>query len=178
MPRSQVAVFVDGANLHHRLRQCGWPSRADIGALGRRLVGDRELAGVWYYNVPPPPHLSRAQIHRQERYYDQIRQDEGVQVKLGYLQRRVVEGAAMYEEKGVDVNLAVDMLTGAFLDSYDTAILVSSDGDFRPLVEAVRGFGKRVEYLFFPNTFQSYALVHACNIARKCRRAWIAELGS
>ncbi len=63
------------------------------------------------------------------------------------------------------------MVTGAFEDQYDTAILASSDGDFKPAVEAVRRYGKRVEYLYFGGSQRSSALFQACNIARKCRRS-------
>jgi uncharacterized LabA/DUF88 family protein len=89
----------------------------------------------------------------------------------------MVVGRPVYEEKGVDVALAVDMLTGAFEDRYDTAVLVSSVGDFKPAVEAVRRYGKRVEYVFFPGAQRSSALLQSCNVARKCRRAWVVPLG-
>ena len=77
------------------------------------------------------------------------------------------------EEKGVDVALAVDMLTGAFEDLYDAAVLVSSDGDFKPAVEAVQRLGKRVEYLYFQGSTFSRALDQACDVSRRCRRAWM-----
>lgn len=98
-----------------------------------------------------------------------------VRFTLGYLQRRIVDGAYVYEEKGVDVQLAVDMLTGAFRDDYDVAVLVSSDGDFRPVVEAVREIGKRVEYIYFPGATRSSAMIRSASVARQCRRAWLTE---
>jgi uncharacterized LabA/DUF88 family protein len=92
---------------------------------------------------------------------------------MGYLQERRVGGLSVFEEKGVDIDLAVDMLTGAFEDRYDTAILVSSDGDFKPVVQAVQRRGKRVEYVFFPNAQRSNALAGTCNVSRRCRRSWL-----
>lgn len=115
---------------------------------------------------------------RQEQYYQSIQTDRDVHFTLGYLQRRVVDGHAIYEEKGVDVQLAVDMLTGAFRDEYDVAILVSSDGDFRPLVDAVRSMHKRVEYIFFSGATRSSAIIQSASVARQCRRAWLAPYGS
>ena len=175
MPGSRVAVFVDGANFYNRLRQCEWPTRVDVGAFAQRLAGNRDLIGVWYYNVSPPSDRPAEQIARQERYYSRIRENPLVRFTLGFLQRRLVEGRAVYEEKGVDVSLVVDLLTGAFRDEYDVAIVVSSDGDFKPAVEAVRAIGKRVEYIFFPGTTRSSALMKACDVARKCRRVWLTE---
>ena len=36
-----------------------------------------------------------------------------------------------------DVNIAVEMLTDAFLDRYDTALLISADSDLAPPIERV-----------------------------------------
>jgi uncharacterized LabA/DUF88 family protein len=132
--------------------------------------------GVWYYNVSPPPERPAQQIARQEAYYARLREHPLVTFRLGFLQRRVVDGRSIHEEKGVDVALVIDMLTGAFEGQYDTAILVSSDGDFRPAVEAVRRYGKRVEYLYFAGSQRSSALFQTCDIARRCRRSWLEEL--
>jgi uncharacterized protein (TIGR00288 family) len=47
-------------------------------------------------------------------------------------------------EKGVDVNLAVDLVTLAFEKKYDVAIIISNDGDFVPAVEKAQAYGKKV----------------------------------
>ena len=49
-----------------------------------------------------------------------------------------------YTEKRVDVSIAVDMVTMAYTDGFDTAYLLSADGDFVPAVEAVKSTGKKV----------------------------------
>ena len=54
-----------------------------------------------------------------------------------------------YHEKGVDVQLAVDLLVGAYENSYDTAILLSSDTDLIPAIKKVKELGKAVEYIGF-----------------------------
>lgn len=172
---TRVAVFIDGANLYNRLRQCRWPTNIDVGEFGARLAGTRSFIGAWYYNVSPPAERPADQIRKQEAYYARIREHGLTTFRLGFLQRRRVDGKVLYEEKGVDVALVVDMLTGAFEERYDTAILVSSDGDFKPAVEAVRRYGKHVEYLYFGGSQRSSALLQACNVARRCRRSWLVE---
>jgi len=52
-------------------------------------------------------------------------------------------------EKGVDVALASEMIYLAYQDAYDTAILVSADGDYVQAVEIVKRAGKHVENAFF-----------------------------
>jgi len=134
---SRASVFIDGSNVYHRLRESGWPTDVDIADFGRRLAGLRQLVSVFYYNVPPPRTNPPQQIARQRRYYARVGAGAGVVFRMGYLQERKVGGLSVFEEKGVDIDLAVDMLSGAFEDRYDTAILVSSDGDFKPVVQAV-----------------------------------------
>ena len=174
--QSRACVFIDGGNLYHRLRECGWPTDVDIAEFGRRLAGLRRLVSVFYYNVPPPRTNPPQQIARQRRYYARVQAGAGVLFCMGYLQERKVEGLSVFEEKGVDIDLAVDMLSGAFEDRYDTAILVSSDGDFKPVVQAVQRRGKRVEYVFFPKAQRSNALASTCNVSRRCRRSWLVTL--
>lgn len=54
-------------------------------------------------------------------------------------------------EKGVDVQIAIDLVIGAVEDSYDVAIVVSSDTDLIPAIKYVRLKGKTVEYVGFSN---------------------------
>lgn len=46
------------------------------------------------------------------------------------------------EEKGTDVYLAAHMLTKAFHNSFDIAILVSGDTDYLPVIEVLKTLGK------------------------------------
>lgn len=50
-------------------------------------------------------------------------------------------------EKAVDVKLSVDLLQLA--NNYDVAIIVSGDGDYVPVVQAVKDLGKRVVNVSF-----------------------------
>jgi uncharacterized LabA/DUF88 family protein len=54
------------------------------------------------------------------------------------------------KSKGLDISLATDMLSHAFQDHYDVAILMAGDGDYVPLVEQLKRLGKRVILAFFP----------------------------
>ena len=54
-----------------------------------------------------------------------------------------------FHEKGVDVQIAVDLLKGAYKDLYDTAVLVSSDNDLIPAIKEVQNSSKQLEYVGF-----------------------------
>jgi hypothetical protein len=51
--------------------------------------------------------------------------------------------------KAVDIALTTDLLTHAFLDNYDVALLVAGDGDYVRAIEAVKNRGKVVYVAFF-----------------------------
>ena len=52
-------------------------------------------------------------------------------------------------EKGVDVAVAMKMLTHATNKAFDTAILVSGDKDYLDTVKTVKNLGLRVEIVSF-----------------------------
>ena len=54
------------------------------------------------------------------------------------------------KEKGVDVQIATDMVTLAWEDTYDAAVLVSADLDFVPMAEYLSTKGKKVIHAQFP----------------------------
>jgi len=98
----------------------------------------------------------------QQRFFNSLKFVPNLICKLGRLEKRVIEieheGIAKIlgrervtfpVEKGVDINIAVDMLTSAYDNAYDVAILVSGDGDFAVAVEAVKKLNKPVECAFF-----------------------------
>jgi uncharacterized LabA/DUF88 family protein len=56
-------------------------------------------------------------------------------------------------EKMTDVNIAVELLSDAYLDQYDTALLISADSDLAPPIVKVRKLfpKKRIVVIFPPN---------------------------
>jgi uncharacterized LabA/DUF88 family protein len=81
----------------------------------------------------------------QQRFFSRIAKIPFLELKLGKLLTR---GGEPFE-KGVDVQIAVDMIRYARNNAYDTAILVSGDGDFAPALEFIKEFGKHIENAYF-----------------------------
>ena len=52
-------------------------------------------------------------------------------------------------EKGIDIALAVDLLSLGYEKAYDIAVLVTGDGDFVRAVEVIKSRGLRVEVAMF-----------------------------
>ena len=77
----------------------------------------------------------------------------GARSFVGYRAARIKRGRIVYDhkirEKGVGVQIVIDLVIGAAENTYDTAIVVNSDTDLVPAVRYVRGKQKRVEYVGF-----------------------------
>lgn len=57
---------------------------------------------------------------------------------------------AGFKEKGVDVRIATDLIGLAWSGQYDIAVLVSSDGDFVPMAEALNAQSRKIVHAAFP----------------------------
>ena len=64
------------------------------------------------------------------------------------------------EEKGVDTRIATEMISLAWVNNYDVAVLVSSDRDFVPVVEFLGTRGIKVVHGAFPS--------QAAELTQKC----------
>ena len=141
----RVCVFIDGSNLYHGVKALLPDKRIDIQKMIEALVGTRDLTRTYYYNVPLSPQHDPTGARAQQRFFTALSRIPYLQVRLGRLEPR----GDTFIEKGVDVKIAVDMLSMAVRNIYDIAILVSSDGDFAEAIRAVQELGKHVEVAHF-----------------------------
>lgn len=83
---------------------------------------------------------------------------QNIDIKLGYL----LMSNGKYYEKGVDVQIAVDIVRGAIKNEYDICYLISSDTDLLPAIKTARDEGKKIIYVAFENSI-SRALLKNCS---------------
>lgn len=84
--------------------------------------------------------------------------EQRIKVKRGFMLR----SGDRFIEKGVDVQIATDILVGAYENLYDVAYLVSSDSDLLPAILKARGRGKEIVYVGFRHA-PSQALRYNCS---------------
>lgn len=164
-------VFIDGSNLYHVLTQiCG---RHDLrfGKFIEKLANGRDLIRAYYYNVRQDRQHNPTAAQEQERFLASLETVPYMETRLGIYKQR---GQEMVE-KGVDVMIATDLVSGAFKNLYDTAILVSGDGDFFPAIEAAKGQGKHVEVAAFENNLSPEA-ERAADLTTLLRPAYFTTL--
>ena len=157
IPGERVAIFVDGSNLYNGMRENLRNTRVNLAELIQQLLRDRPLFRTYYYNAPLTEDYDEELREGQARFFDSLRRIPYVTVRFGKLHRRP-DGAMV--EKGIDVAIAVEALSLAYQDAYDTALLVSGDGDYVELVEAIKRQGKHVECAMFRNQSAGTLLEH------------------
>jgi len=149
--RNRVYVYVDGFNLYYRvLKKRPELKWLDLGALFSKLTKSSDkIFGIKYFTArvssrpgdPGQPMRQdvylkalKASIPDLEIIYGQFRSRPAMAKKAcssGYV--RILKT----EEKGSDVNLATHMLQDAWLDKYDTALLVSNDSDMASALDFI-----------------------------------------
>ena len=160
---NRVAVYIDGFNLFYGMRSKGWRRLywLDVYRLaGNLLRSDQQLSVARYFTAPILADPSDpGKDRRQRTYLDALSTLPNLIIEEGYYAPKRHNcpncGATktVYEEKTTDVNIAVAMLTDAYDNLFDTAILVSADGDLvRPVKTILARFpGKRVIVAFPPD---------------------------
>jgi len=154
----KVAIFIDGGNMFYATS--GLKLKINYKKLVNILRKDRWLLRAYFYTGVPSgdlPEELKEQFRRQQGFLKEL-QNLGIKVKTMPL-KKTPEG---YIEKGIDILIATDMVSLAFKNAYDTAILVSGDSDFVPVVEKIQELGKRVENAAFRKT-SSYELRRVCD---------------
>jgi uncharacterized LabA/DUF88 family protein len=171
-------IFIDGGNFYHLvLKKLGITELDfDFERFAIFLANDRTIAemGKRYYigTVPEKEgdQKSKEAMSKQTTLFDTLKKTDW-QIKTSKLRRRNEEinidarvlnyeriralgiekiEYERFREKGIDVKLATDLIVGAIDNKYDTAILVSSDGDLIPALDWIRNrTKKKIEYVGF-----------------------------
>lgn len=102
-----------------------------------------ETIRVYYYDGDPDP--ADPKYQDKKAYLVKIKSLSGFELRLGSVKK--IEDR--FRQKGVDGLIAIDMLSKAYQDHYDIAVLIAGDEDIKPVVDAVKDAGKRVYGVFF-----------------------------
>ncbi len=156
-------MYVDGFNFYYGLRRGSWRQYywLDIIKLFESFLRPgQELLVVKYFSAHTHD-LEKSM--RQNVFFQANQENPKFELVLGkfmkkkfpcpYCQQKI----RTYEEKESDVNLATTLVDDAHCGAFDTAILVSADGDMSHSVEIVKRIGRKV-YIYFPPNQRSASL--------------------
>lgn len=140
----RVIVYIDGFNVYFGLKNMGWKGYywLDYPELAHRLSHDLKEEGVTLSTTKYfTSHISSPEEKRKHQlaYIEALESRGSIEMFFGnyregeYFCTGCRRRNYIPHEKQTDVNIAVQMLSGAFQDNFDTAILVGGDSDLVPL---------------------------------------------
>jgi len=178
---NRVITYIDGFNLYFGLREKGWHRFywLNVQLLAQNILKfNQELVMTKYFTarIIGSPDKEK----RQSTFIEALETVPNLEIIYGKYQLNPRECThcgfkdQVPNEKMTDVNIAVEMLSDAVKDKFDTALLLSADSDLAPLIRAIKNtfIQKRVVVVFPPKRDS----VELRNIAHACLRIGRANL--
>ena len=163
-PLERVVIFIDGGYIRKISNDLFGDDTIDYWKIRNDLQ-------KWYNQIPSNPfraNLIRAYYYdgivdeteneyaTQRKYFDEL-QEKCVFVDVCLSEAVKLENGR-FRQKGVDVLMAIDSLTMAYQDIYDSGLFLLGDRDFIPLIEAIKSTGKK-----------TYGFLYEKNLSQKLR---------
>jgi uncharacterized LabA/DUF88 family protein len=177
----RVVAYVDGFNLYFGLRSKGWKRYywLNIQTLIQNILKpDQRLAYIKYFTSRVKEPL--AKVKRQNTFLEALGTLPGLAIFYGkyQLNPRICRQCGFEDlvpnEKMSDVNIATELLVDAFRDRFDTALLISADGDLKgPVVATLREFPDKRVVVVFPPARHSVELASVASASFTLGRAKI-----
>ena len=141
----RVTAYIDGFNLYYGLKSQGFRRYywLDVAALcGALLQNGQNLTRTKYFTarITSPPDTRT----RQSTYLEALQTRPDLEIFWGQylIKTRTCRNCGVVdqvsEEKMTDVNIAVQILSDAFRNQFDTALILSGDSDLVPPIREVR----------------------------------------
>ena len=173
--KERVFIIIDGSNFYHRLRELELKNLLsfDYKRFSDFLVGKERVVVLKKYYIGAIRTMEgepkSLELWKNQRKLIGQLQKARFEIGFGHMLK-----TDRYHEKGVDVQMAVDLLVGAYENLYETLILVSSDTDLIPALDKARKKNKKIEYIGFSHN-PSYALIAHSDIRRLLRAEELRE---
>ena len=155
---NRIAILIDGNNFYKGCQLNFNRTDVDFRKLGLKLAKaiDGELLRIYYYNAHVSQKIDPLGYQRQQKFFDNLRATPFITLKLGHLvyhrirNEHSISSQYFPTEKGIDVQIAVDMIRMGMLKSCEGTILVSGDSDYIYAVRFAKDLGSNLYIASFP----------------------------
>lgn len=162
MKGKKCIVLIDGSNFFYKLKDLKLHNllQFDFQGFAKMLSNKEQIINAAYYvgAIKTDGTKKTQKMHNNQQKLFAYLTKNGFNYVLGYL----LKSDGEWHEKGVDVNIAVDILVAAYENICDRIILVSSDTDLLPAIKKAKEKGKFIEYIGFSHK-RSYAMINNCS---------------
>lgn len=165
MKQKRCVILIDGSNFYFKLKNLKLHQLLKFDFLGfaKNLTKEYQIIQSVYHigKIRTDGSKKTQQLFNDQRKLFAHLKKNSFKYSLGYL----LKTDGKFHEKGVDVNIAVDILVTAYEDIADHIILISSDTDLLPAIRKAKQKGKTIEYIGFSH-MPSVAMVANCSKSR------------
>ncbi len=167
----RVSIFIDGSNFYHSLKKILKKNeQINYQKLIDALTRDRKLVNIFYYVAHLDKNMDGYKYEKHDKFLKHLSKIPKFVIRFCNLKRIKIDNKNSFVVKGDDIQLAQDIIVGAFDDLYDTAIIVSGDEDFISVIDFVRKrFKKKVINAYFRSS-SSYKLKNSCDYSIKLNK--------
>ena len=148
--KRKIVIYIDGSNFYFSIKK-RFKVKVNIEKFCEKLIGNNELIKINYYISPLNQETHPEQYLEQQKFFDELRKIDKLDIVLGRLEKRKRDGETYYVEKASDVNLALNLVLDSQKNIFDEAYLKSNDGDFSGAVKAVKDMLKKIIYVAVGN---------------------------
>ena len=169
MTKQKCIILIDGSNFYFKLKDLGLHNllEFDFSGFAKMLAGKDKVVSITYYvgKIRTDGTEKTQRLFSNQRRLLAHLKKHSLKYSLGYL----MKSDGKYHEKGVDVNIAVDMLVATYENLCDRIILISSDTDLLPAIIKAKEKEIFIEYVGFSHK-PSVAMVATCSQSRLLRK--------
>ena len=166
----RVVILIDGSNFYFKLKDIGLQNQLafDFSSFCKFLAGNNKIVSQKYYigKVRTDGTKKLNKLHANQQKLFQHLNKHNFSYELGYL----LKSDDKFHEKGVDVNIAVDILVNSYEKTADKIILITSDTDLLPAINKAKQLGVHIEYIGF-SQLPSRAMKTNCTSSRILTRS-------
>ncbi|MDO8650053.1 MAG: NYN domain-containing protein [Candidatus Berkelbacteria bacterium] len=161
----RVKIVIDGSNFYFKLKDLKLNKLLsfDFRAFTEFLAGKDKIIDACYYvgRIRQDGTKKTEKLFASQQKLIAVLKKSEIRYSFGYLMKT----NGRYHEKGVDVQMATDLLASAYEKTCDRVILVSSDTDLSPAINKARSRRMKIEYIGFAHQ-PSNGMISFCDSYR------------
>jgi len=153
--KKKILVQFDGSNFYNKVKKV-LPqvhlTNFDYHGLSTLLVKSDQFQIVYYVGEIRQYEgnkKSEMLYSNQQKLFTHLR-NQNIEIKLGYL----LMSDGKFHEKGVDVQIAVDIVRGSIKNEYNKFYLISSDTDLLPAIQTAKDEKKEIVDVLYYASFK------------------------
>jgi uncharacterized LabA/DUF88 family protein len=174
----RIAVFIDAGFVDKVANAFG--IRFDYGKLAKHVASDGKLIRAFFYfcrpyRSSPPTTDENERYNKHQQFISRLQQMDRFELREGRLHYRGKDqqtGRPIFEQKRVDVMMALDLVRVARSNQFQRAILLTGDSDFVPAINMAKDEGLEV-VLYYQRGSAHEDLVQCCDVAHAIEQSLI-----